>query len=598
MLESLEGREMYAVDIISAGIDKLGVLQVRTMHKEGTAQNDAIAFSMVNKQLQVLNEANQVVKSFSAEQTAQIKAIDLIMGENAKNLNVDLTGLGKLPGSARHIGLGEGQSADVQYTNQRGEKVTEAVKEYDQGGRHNKETALTIGNRQYKVVEQSWQAGDKTNHFVTVDGPGGRWVTGEDNGNGFVVKSQKPGVSGSEVTTRFDRYGGMWDGQAWVPEAGQKLMTPDGQNVLGEWQDGKWRVYTYPDGGRQIDTYEGFGRRGEGANLVFREIYDTKTIIRRNETYEGGQLVQRGTEYQNAKGLVVVGERQTDGTWKERLGTVDKDGQNFVATTGVGSRTEVYDKADGRLLSRVRGTTAGWVEESWANGFYIRNVWTKQDHGAVGSADHVSRTVIKDGIGTTETFHAKDVQYVGGWQKYKGDAYVKARYLINADGTLKELLSFEIRPASYPNYLRQYWTKGSGWKGVDEPYGGWKSIYGGDGTPTLTHSNVARFLPSLTSGELQAGPSDSNVRWSIENGSLVITQNNPTSDVRSATRYYNMADGDWKMVKYDITWTNGKAYAWWTGGDGYHWQSYEPGKTSSKVGYAGPENLVPTIDPI
>src|SRR5262249_57336981 len=86
------------------------------------------------------------------------------------------------------------------------------------------------------VKEQSWQVGDKTYHFVTVDTRKGNQFTAHDYGDGFVVET----AYGRPANFKFDRYGGMWNGNTWVPERGQKLVVRDGKAVNGEGQGGKW----------------------------------------------------------------------------------------------------------------------------------------------------------------------------------------------------------------------------------------------------------------------------------------------------------------------------------------------------------------------
>ncbi len=357
--EALEGREMYAANI-TAGVTA-GVLHVRTLHQAGTEKNDAISFRLVNKQLQLFNEANKVVKTFDTAETARIKAIDVVMEGRGDHLNVDFTGLGKLPGSARQMNLGEGQSADVTYTNQRGEKVQAHSREYDNGTTHIKETNLTIGVRQFKVMERSNPCGAHgTDHFITVEGDEGMWVTGDDhNQNGFLVKSQIPGQAGSMVLTKFDSYGGMWDGQGWAPQEGQKLLESGGKAINAGWKDGRWVVTTGSGGTTQVSSYESFGRAGEGAKVLER----TTTT---------------------ATGLKIHGTLQTNGTWSETT-TGSSDFQ---------TRTEVYDKADGdrQLQSRTTKYADRTVSGVWQD-FEGTRRWVET---TTGPTDFRSRTEVYD----------------------------------------------------------------------------------------------------------------------------------------------------------------------------------------------------------
>ncbi len=438
--EALEGREMYAANI-TAGVTA-GVLHVRTIHAAGTPQNDAVAFSMVKNQLQVLNEARQVVKSFTPAETAQIKAIDVVMEGRDNHLSLDLTGLGKMNSAARHITLGEGDSADVKYTNSRGQQVLEKSREYDQDGRHTKETILSNGD---KVVEQSWQAGAKTLHFVTVDNAKGRLVTGEDNGDGFLVTTQIPGVAGSEVKTKFDSYGGTWNGESWVPQVGQKLVERAGQAVNGEWKDGRWVVTTTQGDRTHVQTYEGYGKNGVGANLVL-DYKDGNwgTFQQRVEQYEGGVLTERLTLNNDGK-TVIFGERQGDGTWKETRGTVN-DAGGFVAATGVASRIEVFDKADGKLLSRTTETPAAHVVENFdrADGKLLSRrtefksgPWTVQyaelraDGKWVITTTGAAANPVLKGVDVTDRLD-------GDRTLYRRDTYYRDGRLVHGEGQLNE----------------------------------------------------------------------------------------------------------------------------------------------------------------
>src|SRR5262249_52733173 len=109
--------------------------------------------------------------------------------------------------------------------------------------RHNK--LITLLSNGDKILVQSWDGGGgRTFHFVTVTNSDGTKVTGEDYGDGFKVTTQVPGVPGTTVITKFDRFGGMWDGQAWVPEDGQNMTSRNGHDVHGSWQDGRWIVVT------------------------------------------------------------------------------------------------------------------------------------------------------------------------------------------------------------------------------------------------------------------------------------------------------------------------------------------------------------------
>jgi hypothetical protein len=404
-LEGLEDRQLMAANV-TAALSPAGVLQV-----EGTPNDDVVAIKGIGNQIQVLSGVGASQKLVNQFDAGKVNSINTLMGGGSDQ--VTLTNLGKL-------------SLDV------------TIKEWDAGGRHNKETTMADGD---KVLEQSWQAGNKTLHFVTVDQwcPGDRraerTLTGEDNGNGFVVTrtfahmSQKEGdpLKGiGQIRMKFDRYGGMWDGGAWVPEVGQKLVERDGQPFNGEWKtingESRWVVTT---GSQQtthrIEAYERFGIRGEGA----------------------GRLLSRDT---TTGGVKVHGEL--------------KDGKWVVTTAGskdFQTRTEVFDKADGTLRSRNTLYSASYVEETWGDtNVYTKNVWRVEKHGAEGSNDHIYKVVIANNPTTGNREMTVTGYHVKGYRVYNGayeydteDGAVTWIYKLKKDGTIDKLVYY--RAADFAN---------------------------------------------------------------------------------------------------------------------------------------------------
>jgi hypothetical protein len=431
MLESLENREMYTVDATAALT--AGVLNVQGLHAPWTPQDAAAALHQVGSQIQVLSGLkNEIVRWFDA---AQVKPIDMLM--SGGNALVNLIGLGKLSADARFSTKGDEGTADVRYINQ----AVNSFREWDEGGRHNKETTMANG---HIVLEQSWEAGGLTKHFVTVsdkDPQGNKrtLVTAEDNGDGtpFVVTTTSPGYN--QVVTKFDRYGGMWNGKAWVAAENQKLVERGGKQVVGEWKkesDGtlRWVVTTGPESDKHIEKYQGYGQNGygEGQLLV--------------EDYKGDALSRRETI-------------QTDGTRTvENFGV--ENGSKFI------KQTEVYN---GNVLkSRVTvNLDRTLVEETWGadkNGIavYTKNVWRTEHHGAEGSKDHISKTVITDGRMIVTGYHLKGIPVYHGLLKYgSDDATVTWVYKLNSDNTILSLDGYRAVEKSWSKEYSATWVRES-----------------------------------------------------------------------------------------------------------------------------------------
>jgi hypothetical protein len=86
----------------------------------------------------------------------------------------------------------------------------------------------------------------------------------------------------------------------------------------------------------------------------------------------------------------------------------------------------------------------GWVEEVWgADGTYTKNVWTKRAHGAEGSEDHVSRTVVHNGVMTVTGFNLKNFVFLETGETYP--ATVTWTYLLNENNAVNYLIRYDAR---------------------------------------------------------------------------------------------------------------------------------------------------------
>jgi hypothetical protein len=188
--------------------------------------------------------------------------------------------------------------------------------------------------------------------------------------------------------------------------------------------------------------------------------------------------------------LTGLGKLNSDLTFQVAGGTA---AVNYIDQAG--RKTRRIDTTDGykiyqqwaevwRLVQynhKVFPGSQTWCEESWAadGSTYTKNVWTKKDHGAAESNDHLSGTVmnLKDGVGTTTIFHAKDIPYASSkliWNS--SDARVTMVFKIDATGKIEDMLSYEVRPNDAGSRFTNRWTQKDGWN-VAEPWKGWGAIY-------------------------------------------------------------------------------------------------------------------------
>jgi hypothetical protein len=456
MLESLENREMYAANVTAAVT--AGVLHVGAQHVEGTPQDDHVAIRRVENQIQVLSgPKNEMVGNFDA---AQVKSIDVLMA-GGHNMGLDLTGLGAL-GSGAHFNTkgDDGGTAHVRYLNQTGHQV----REFEAGGRHNKETTMANGD---KVLEQSWQAGSQTFHFMTVtDAQGRRLVTGEDNGNGFVVTKTNPGVG--QTKFKFDRYGGEWDGKNWVPEQGQKLVERDGQAVNGEWKmvDNKlrWEMTTGTrETNQRIGVYEKYGNNGDGEGIVSLQEYSNgKLTLKETHTADGKvvkehytneQLTRKETKLANGDS---VAENYTNGqltrkeTTSKGVSVVEdyKNGAVIRRETKGGefqSQIETFNDA-GKLQTReTRYGDGRTVHGEWKAGKWVETT--------TGSKEFKERTEVYDSEART-TLLERSTTLNGGWNSDTSHVVET----LQADGSWK-VTSFGRTSLSAGEKVRQFKTQ-------------------------------------------------------------------------------------------------------------------------------------------
>jgi hypothetical protein len=463
MLEQLEGREMYAANITASLAG--GVLNVGGQHVQGAPNNDAVTFRRVGDLIQVTQGPNndivpiKVVSgaqqgTFNAVSRDQIKAIDMLM--TGGNFNVDLTELGKMGGNARLDTMLGGGTADVRYINQAGNQV----REWD-AGRHNKETNLANGDR---VLEQSNFGRNNAERFVTVTSgrTGGNLMTGEDkgDGDGFRVTT----LDGRPVNIKFKTYGGMWDGRTWVPEQGQQLVERDGKSVIGEWKmiAGKLRwVETTGDiktNGR-VEIYQGFGEGLRGTKILSIE------------DYKGGQPAQRQTiDYDTDNyafkltvtryGVEAGAKFVTQTAIYQAYGQEDNLGSPMVKL--IINAGDMRSYVTFHLTQRDTVNTDGTVvNEVCAKGIYTKNVWKTAKQGAEGSEDHISKTVIENGIETVTFYHLKGIQvkwgatWDGSW-----DAKATWSYKLDAKGQRASLLSYEASDLGSTNVRWNAWWRG------------------------------------------------------------------------------------------------------------------------------------------
>jgi hypothetical protein len=441
-IESLESREMYAASV-TAQLLTSGVLSVRGQHIQGTPNNDAVTLRRTadNKGIEVISGAGateQLVRRI--DDATQVKAIDLLM--TGGNALVDFTGLGKLGGDARLNTKPDGGWADVRYIDKAGRQVREWDSLDNKGvfQRHNKETKVGKDT----VLEQSWQPGNLTPdfvpgkttlHFVKVTDSARREViTGQDNGNGFFeVTTTDPGVR--QYKAKFDKYGGMWDGKAWVPEQGQKLEERDGKRVTGEWKtinnQLRWVVTTgSPQSNGSVETSEGYGQNGYGGqqlsvevyrdgNLSQRRTFDfksykltvTKFGVEQNPTFNTQttvyNIVYTVKQFQKdplsplpKENLVTRETVELDGKVVREFYEIDKLSRRESGYPGVSWVKEFFDYG-GKLIKRESlqvNSNGPWVkevfdgsgaltnrdafnrdgtlvQEVWKDGVYTRNVW-------------------------------------------------------------------------------------------------------------------------------------------------------------------------------------------------------------------------------
>jgi hypothetical protein len=282
----------------------------------------------------------------------------------------------------------------------------------------------------YSIQVRTFKDGNETVHAIEVrriHGAQQVFYALEGPDHRYTVITTVPGQA--PVTRKYDVGGFRYEGEA----AGGKL---------------RFLVATVSGETKHVEAYEGFDDKSDDkAILVSREIYDNKGILVSKGIYRDGKLVSR---YTFINGVKAQGVLRNDGKWEvTTTGT--------LAVEGFTKRVEVFDKVDGKLLSRNTtnmkfflgdkhlSTVLPYVQELWfADGGYHKHVWKKEAHGPEGSNDHISRTVISNGMMIVTGYHLKgNTVYNGALAAESADATVTWTYQLNADNTIKSLAGYQ-----------------------------------------------------------------------------------------------------------------------------------------------------------
>jgi hypothetical protein len=237
----------------------------------------------------------------------------------------------------------------------------------------------------------------------------GKWVETTKDLNGVMTRQEV-----------FDNPGGTL--------LRRTMIFADHTTVTGVLENGKWvetikdsngimtrrQVSDRPDGiPIQIDEYTNNDLKkttinnANGTKTVI--TFGGQNIIRRTEVlgWSGRSLVvqERLTEYSD--GRVIRGVLTGDGKWQETSGTLNNG--VFVKKDGVGARTEVYDKADGKLLERTT------VQEKWVESAKLRDdgKWVLTVTYNPGS-DVTKMVDIIDRLDGNQTLFAREIYYKNG----------------------------------------------------------------------------------------------------------------------------------------------------------------------------------------
>ena len=205
---------------------------------------------------------------------------------------------------------------------------------------------------------------------------------------------------------------------------------------------------------RRVEVFEGFGRGGEGSGLPTvhdrRDCEDFDKQVDLFDPRSGKLLSARPRRTARRPGPSRRRSTARSGGW-----------QRPPARKDFTKRVEVFEKADGRSVRTTGGALqkgvllAGggeqrvFIEEQWGQR-YTKNVWKTEAHGGPGSADHISKTEIWDGIMTVQGYHLKRVTVTNGAiASQSTDATVTWFYRLNADNSINRLTQWGAVDGGY-----------------------------------------------------------------------------------------------------------------------------------------------------
>jgi hypothetical protein len=182
--------------------------------------------------------------------------------------------------------------------------------------------------------------------------------------------------------------------------------------------------------------------------------WDDKGVLQSTEVYDkvGGKLIQVDRLLKDGQ-VRYHGQVTDKGQWIE---TYDNFTNSAVAPYKV--LCTLYTTQGGKEVYRTTLWRDGhFTEESWdANGRYVKNVWTKRDHGLdANSKDHISETIwtpggFRSGAGlvTVTLFHKSGYYEVSsnGWGIGPStDAKVTYVYAVDASGKVLEWFAYNVQ---------------------------------------------------------------------------------------------------------------------------------------------------------
>jgi hypothetical protein len=173
--------------------------------------------------------------------------------------------------------------------------------------------------------------------------------------------------------------------------------------------------------------------------------WDGNGVLQRTEVYEkiGGRLLQADGLANDGK-TTYHGQLTDKGQWLETW-------DNSPSLAGsVQTRTNLYATYGGKLVYRTFLYRDGhFTEEAWeASGRYVKNVWTKRDHGDANSKEHISETIWEGNKATVTLYHQAGYYEVSqnGWGIGPStDARVTYVYSVDANGKVQEWLEYHVQ---------------------------------------------------------------------------------------------------------------------------------------------------------